>query len=161
MLPCLPLHAPLLPLPAPLPASACSLVCFCVLPCLPLQAPLCASPHVLSCLPLCAPLSAFAGSLVCQPPCTTLVCFCVLPCQPVQAPLCASLHVLFCLPLRAPLACAIYVCNVCFSKAEIQKFSNLHQEVLRVAVSMWTNVGLSGEIDLVILPAETQSSQQM
>ena len=93
-------------------------------------------------------------------PCS-LACLCMLPCLPLQAPLCASLHVLSCLPLRAPLACAIYVCNICFCKAEMQKFSKLHQEVLRVAVSMWTKVGLSGEIDLVILSAETQSSQQM
>ena len=45
-----------------------------------------------------------------------------------------------------------YVCNACFSEAE--KFSKLHQEVTKLATSMREKVNLSGEIDIVVIPAE-------
>lgn len=50
-----------------------------------------------------------------------------------------------------------YVCNACFSEAE--KFSKLHQEVTKLATSMREKVNLSGEIDIVVIPAEGSPSR--
>lgn len=52
-----------------------------------------------------------------------------------------------------------YVCNPCFSAAE--KFSRLHKDVVVLALSMREKVNLSGEIDIMIIPAGSSPSQHL
>ena len=46
-----------------------------------------------------------------------------------------------------------YVCNPCFNEAE--RFSKLCKDLTVLALSMREKVNLSGEIDIVIIPADS------
>ena len=52
-----------------------------------------------------------------------------------------------------------YVCNPCFNEAE--RFSKLHKDVAVLALSMRKKVSLSGEIDVVIIPADSSPSRHL